>query len=195
MSSSKRIAILEAVLDMLAKQSDISTIKVSEIAQRAGVGKGTIYEYFTSKDEMVAGAFRHLFEQCLGQLEAEVLSTKGFYDKLSAVLRVYEAAVDRYTLVLRNFVGPVDVGIFKPTPEMEIVHRVFSLFDSIIASGAEDGLFPLPSDSYITHGAIISWILRLVMLAVIPEMYPGWDNATAVNYATGILINTLNKRV
>ena len=40
---------------------DISCLKVSDITARAGIGKGTAYEYFRSKDELVECALNYHF--------------------------------------------------------------------------------------------------------------------------------------
>ena len=42
-------ALYEAVLELLNENADISTMKVSDITSRAGIGKGTAYDYFKSK--------------------------------------------------------------------------------------------------------------------------------------------------
>ena len=45
----KVLLIYQAVPQMLKEGADINTLKVSEITERAGIGKGTAYEYFSSK--------------------------------------------------------------------------------------------------------------------------------------------------
>ena len=49
---SKREKILDALQELLRTQ-DLNTISVSDIAQKAGIGKGSIYYYFSSKDAIV----------------------------------------------------------------------------------------------------------------------------------------------
>ena len=46
----------EAVATFVEEERDLSTIKVSEITSRAGIGKGTAYEYFASKEELLVQA-------------------------------------------------------------------------------------------------------------------------------------------
>ena len=45
----------EAVSELIRQQRDISTIKVQDITAEAGIGKGTAYEYFSSKEEIEVG--------------------------------------------------------------------------------------------------------------------------------------------
>ena len=46
----------EAVLAMVTNGWDINRMKVSDITAQAGIGKGTAYEYFSSKEEIIANA-------------------------------------------------------------------------------------------------------------------------------------------
>ena len=43
----------QAVIELIQDNADLSTIKVSDITTRAGIGKGTAYEYFSSKEEIL----------------------------------------------------------------------------------------------------------------------------------------------
>lgn len=65
----------EAVLRMLEEGADMEDIRVSTITERAGIGKGTAYEYFDTKDEIIACAIvsqiRWIFTWLGEQLEAK----------------------------------------------------------------------------------------------------------------------------
>lgn len=52
----KKQAVYDAVCAFIEEGRDTSGLTVSEITKRAGIGKGTAYEYFDSKEEMVEGA-------------------------------------------------------------------------------------------------------------------------------------------
>lgn len=56
--------ILDA-LQQLLEEKTIQHISVSEIANKAGIGKGTIYYYFSSKEEIVDALIRRNYEQPL----------------------------------------------------------------------------------------------------------------------------------
>ncbi len=66
----KALAACNAVLELLDENADINTLTVSQVAERAGVGKGTLYDYFSSKEEMVISAIA-----CEVQKVAEILKT------------------------------------------------------------------------------------------------------------------------
>lgn len=52
----KREQILEAALTVFTRQG-INDFRMIEIAEAANVGKGTLYEYFPSKDDLIVGCF------------------------------------------------------------------------------------------------------------------------------------------
>jgi AcrR family transcriptional regulator len=58
----KKAAILEASVRVFAEKGWHKT-KIADIAEAANIGKGTVYEYFHSKDELLAASFQHFMTQ------------------------------------------------------------------------------------------------------------------------------------
>lgn len=54
---SKVLATYEAVQELIAQGRDVNDISVAAITECAGIGKGTIYDYFDSKEEIIACSF------------------------------------------------------------------------------------------------------------------------------------------
>lgn len=65
----KKGRIVEAAREIFAERP-YDRVKVEAIAERAGVGKGTIYEYFVSKEELVAVILEAGFQQYFMTLAA-----------------------------------------------------------------------------------------------------------------------------
>ena len=55
-STEKEIAIFDGVIKLIKSGIDPYLIKVQEIAAAANVGKGTIYDYFRTKEEAISKA-------------------------------------------------------------------------------------------------------------------------------------------
>lgn len=66
-SPGKRELLLEAAALVFARQGFVST-RVADIAEEAGVGKGTVYEYFSSKDELFFAVLQSISEAILSRL-------------------------------------------------------------------------------------------------------------------------------
>jgi len=58
----KRRLIQKAALKVFARQG-IYDFKMIEIAEMAGVGKGTLYEYFPSKNDLIVGCFNEFMTE------------------------------------------------------------------------------------------------------------------------------------
>ena len=74
----KRNAIACSCKEILL-QHGISNLTISQIAKTAGVGKGTVYEYFENKDDIVfeiITVFIAEYEQILQELVSQNISTK-----------------------------------------------------------------------------------------------------------------------
>jgi AcrR family transcriptional regulator len=67
----KRREIAAAAMAVFA-QRGFESSSVREIAEKAGVGKGTIYEYFRSKDELTATSIKVWMENIINEVEALV---------------------------------------------------------------------------------------------------------------------------
>lgn len=69
----KRAEILHAAMKVFAAQG-IHNFRMIDIAVEAGVGKGTLYEYFPSKDDLIISCFHQFFEDY--QAHAEQVQTR-----------------------------------------------------------------------------------------------------------------------
>ena len=87
-----RIAIIEAAHELFAQNP---LVPLSEVAKRAGVGAGTLYRHFPTREDLILGAYQHDIER-LTTTADEVLarhpSAKAafveWFETLSAYIRV-----------------------------------------------------------------------------------------------------------
>jgi len=69
MSEEKRRAILDAALHVFAERG-FSEARISDIAIAAGVGKGTVYLYFASKEDLLVGVLEFFADEAVGMIDA-----------------------------------------------------------------------------------------------------------------------------
>ena len=67
----KRQRILAAATAVFAER-DFHRVQVSDVATRAGVGKGTVYLYFPTKDDLHRAALEASLERLAADVEAAV---------------------------------------------------------------------------------------------------------------------------
>lgn len=80
--------ILDALEDLLEKQ-EFQTITVSEIAQKAGIGKGSIYYYFPSKEAILEAYITRSYEKPLET--AATLSTQTDISPFTRMAMLFQA--------------------------------------------------------------------------------------------------------
>lgn len=97
----KEQAIYQAVLALFEEGADINNITVAEITGRAGIGKGTAYEYFSGKEEMIAKAFFYNGEMFCRQLYENVCRENSLRDKVNYVLLAMEQQMTKTNCVFR----------------------------------------------------------------------------------------------
>lgn len=92
----------EAVLAMVTDGWDINRMKVSDITAQAGIGKGTAYEYFSSKEEIIANAVLYDVEMRLAHV-LEITKGEGrFCRKICTDSYLYGRGVREATGVLSS---------------------------------------------------------------------------------------------
>lgn len=87
-----RIAIIEAAHELFAENP---LVPLSEVAKRAGVGAGTLYRHFPTREDLILGAYQHDIERLTTTADdvlARHSSAKAafveWFETLSAYIRV-----------------------------------------------------------------------------------------------------------
>lgn len=89
-------AMYEAVLELFASGRELSSLKVSEITAKAGIGKGTAYEYFSTKEEMIVGAIRYEAAKHLLIIVELIEKGQSFQEIILRGMDMLEAANKKY---------------------------------------------------------------------------------------------------
>jgi AcrR family transcriptional regulator len=86
MREEKRSLLLETAAQVFSQQGYAST-RVGDIAERAGVAKGTVYEYFTSKEDLFFSVFGWFTETIKARIDELLAGCPSPRDKLFALCR------------------------------------------------------------------------------------------------------------
>lgn len=87
----KVLSTYKAIVELFAEGADLSTLTVSEITAKAGIGKGTVYDYFSNKEEMLAGALYHEMNETCIELYERLQEKENLYEKMEQILLDMEA--------------------------------------------------------------------------------------------------------
>jgi AcrR family transcriptional regulator len=82
----KVLLLYQAMQELVGEGVDLSTVKVSAITERAGIGKGTAYDYFESKDDLVASSLVFLVGQTILELRCAIQDKHTLYEQLNSLL-------------------------------------------------------------------------------------------------------------
>ena len=99
--SPKEKAIYKAVLELFEEGADLNSLTVSEITTKAGIGKGTAYDYFSDKEEMIAKALFYNIEYYCESLYRGMSKEKHLYDKMNYILLSMEKQLTKTKCLIR----------------------------------------------------------------------------------------------
>lgn len=97
----KVIATYQAVIDLLREGADVNSLTVSEITGRAGIGKGTAYDYFSNKEDMIAGALFYEIDSSCQDLYKQITQKETLYEKMNVILIRMEEQVTEISCFVR----------------------------------------------------------------------------------------------
>ena len=108
----REIALYEAALRLIASGVNPAAMKVQQIADEAGIGKGTVYEYFASKEEILHGMALHCFDTEIARFAAllEPCTTlQGLEEAVLAYLQDLSGSRMGTYQVIASSVGPQNI--------------------------------------------------------------------------------------
>ena len=94
--------ILDALQSLLVTK-ELSTISVSEIAQTAGIGKGSIYYYFPSKEAILEALVKRSYETPLDT--AKHLAEQTDISPFTRMAMIFQACRNSSSAFLKTEVG------------------------------------------------------------------------------------------
>lgn len=97
----KVLLLYQAVMELIAQGEDMSDIKVSMITQRAGIGKGTAYDYFDSKEEMIICAVVYLAKKITSEIHEGLMRLATFSEQMAYLLDKVEEKLGEQKCFLR----------------------------------------------------------------------------------------------
>lgn len=135
----KRELILEAALKQFAEVGyDKATMQ--SIAKRAGVGKGTTYEYFPSKEALFMEVISSRLNEILNMFKAQIQSSGTVREKIERLYAKYAELYDTETdlkKILSNDLGhiPKQYHDYFKKKHIELIEAIAT----VIHKGIEDG--------------------------------------------------------
>jgi AcrR family transcriptional regulator len=148
----------------LMEQQGVDALTMEEIAQAAGVAKGTLYLYFQSKDELIQALLSQVGEAIARDLEAILARPEPPPAKLQQVAMVLLNFVEResalFPVYLRELVRSKSGRRPPASALQEIEERIVALITQMFAEGMAQKQF-LPADP-----RLLTFLLKGLIRAV-----------------------------
>ena len=161
-----------AVIRLLEEGADASGIRVSVITENAGIGKGTAYEYFDSKEEIVACAVTYQVQCVMRWLESTLSEREGFAEQLNLLLDEMSVRDGRKYSFLRFVHLLTDNSEFSRLVREKVDREEFSryrpenVFGRILKKGVERGELrddlPFEYLIYCVFSHLVSYMMTLI---------------------------------
>lgn len=168
----KVLALYEGVIALLNEGMDINTMTVADMTKRAGIGKGTAYDYFSSKEEIIAKALVYYLRKKILFLQERLLERQSFCEKINAILDWMGENYGEDRCLSHGFkIGTDSFEIQKKireeckneTPLRLLMLRTPLVADVIAAGRAEGYINPELSDYY-AGAALFGQMMQYAML-------------------------------
>lgn len=190
-------AMFEAVLELFESGKGLSSLTVSEITARAGIGKGTAYEYFSSKEEIIAGALNYEAKKhmkIIGNLVKEECSfreilMKGF-DMMDSVFGKQRGFALILRIIRDDSINGGDVlnEIEKHKCNFDMVKEMVNR----VAEIARKENLIRETDEYKIQCAIISQVAEYAIFVIYQGLYQNTDSQVARETAYENILKMLN---
>jgi AcrR family transcriptional regulator len=190
----KRSLIIEAAARVFANRGYNGTI-IADIATEAGIGKGTIYEYFLSKEDLFFAVFQWFVQMTEAEAKVSISALGGSASERlmalnDALLRSWLDMLDMYSLVMEFWSASASSKMrqrFKQA--FREGYRDFrQIVSALIRDGIEKAEFQPEVDAESVAAALVGTWDALLLQAWFDE---GFDPLTTSRRFMAVLINGL----
>ncbi|EOY47139.1 Transcriptional regulator, TetR family [Streptomyces lividans 1326] len=158
-----RQKLYEAAVTLIAEQG-FSATTVDEIAERAGVAKGTVYYNFASKSVLFEELLRHgvgLLTASLRQAaERTAREGRGRVDALDAMIRAGLVFIDRYPAFTQLYVAELwRTNRAWQSTLLVVRQEAVAVVEGVLREGVASGEFSEDIDVPLTAAALVGMVL------------------------------------
>jgi AcrR family transcriptional regulator len=171
-NNDKRSKIIRAAADLFSEK-DFHDATVEEVADLAGVGKGTVYLYFPSKENLFVEVIKNGVLQLVDEVEQGLRGIDDTSDKIRRLIEIDLEFVKKHESFYRTFArGEVQIRSLlteDPAMQFELLSHHLDLITEIIQEGVDKGRFR-QIDTYWAAMALQGIILRFSLMYVVGSL-------------------------
>ncbi len=178
----KSVLILEAAAQVFSEKGFYAAT-VEEIASRAGVGKGTVYEYFPSKEALFRAMLRAGMQSYLAAVRSRLKNPTSARGALEQIALAHVGFI-REKSALARLIADEQIGLSPEGREWlwRMKERKLEAVARVIAKGIEEGEFR-PADPRLAAEVF----LGVVGAICVPVLFSSGDSAEAGELESRVL--------
>lgn len=196
--SEKEIAIFNGLFELIKQGCNPYSIKVSDMAKAANVGKGTIYEYFDSKQEAISKAILFNISKEIESSFNRIKSKTCFKEKFDETLNIIAENTNNNLSIFNTLFSSNGLNDFYKylIDEDHYFYTCTSTIDLMLEHlldvGYKEGIINSKENKYYQNIALLSSIGSFSMYVSYHRIYKdiSIDEAKEISYK--LLINALN---
>ena len=176
---------------MVFAEKGFNKAKISEIAELAGVGSGTVYEYFKSKDDLLLKIPVKRFEQYIDRA-SQAFEIKSPRRRLRRLIKYHFSSFLEERQFLRVFLLELQMHKrFYGSEGFESFRKYFGIVEDVIEQGKDQGVFRPEVNARVFRniflGAFSHMALRWLILSNSTDM----DKMGEINTVTNLLVSSV----
>lgn len=136
----RKRAIALAAFDVFVNKG-FDALSISEVAKAAGIGKGTVYEYFDSKEELVLAGMAVWTEEVEAGVEASIDLSQSPEERLRALCAGTMHAFLSDPTIIKAFISSMSLMFFNEHfKEANMWKAIYTRFGELITQTILDGV-------------------------------------------------------
>ena len=158
----RRTRVIQAALE-LASEGGYDAVQMRDVATRAGVAMGTVYRYFSSKDQLLVECLGEVAHELQEGLRRQPASGEDTADRVMEVLRRAIRALERDPKVASALVTALASLSSEDPAGLESAQRVYGLVREILTDAMHDGEHPereavIRTLGHVWLASLITWV-------------------------------------
>ena len=186
----KRDAIMNAAERIFAEKG-FAGAKISEIARLAGVADGTIYEYFSNKEDVLFSLSMNRFDRYLSGV-SEAFSIKDPLRKVRRLIKFHFSSFMNERDFLKVFLLHLQLNKrFYGSKAFEGFERYYRLVESLVEEGKQAGVFRPEVNARVFRNMFFGVFSHMALRWLIVKEWPDTDKMKEIEDVTDLLADAI----
>lgn len=154
--TTKKDQIFQAIISHINKAGLLKNLTIAEIARLADVGKGTVYEYFSSKDEVICETIIYILESIMAETLFEIPTNTQFstilIKHIEAMLKVSQKYANIDLMLMTDGISSTLEAAYKQKllqKVIEIKKKYTDYLKTLISIGVKESIIKDIPDQYL----------------------------------------------